>query len=190
MGDVQCWRMWVGLLCLSVVGAGGCGGIRTTPETEDNPSGYASDGLGKLINDYRKANGLPAIRYSASLTAVAEAHVQDLRDEQPDEGSCNLHSWSDAGSWSSCCYTDDGSQAQCMWDKPRELTDYEGDGFEVAAYSSVGMTPEYALELWQSSSGHNQVLLNQGMWAQVTWNALGVAILDGYAVAWFGQETE
>lgn len=185
--------MWWALglfLLLGSSGVTGCVGIRTTPETEDGAGVYATDGLGKLINDYRKASGLPAIRYSASLTAVAEAHVQDLVNNQPDAGSCNLHSWSDGGSWSSCCYTDDGSQAQCMWDKPRELTDYEGDGFEVAAYSSASMTAEQALELWKSSAGHNQVLLNQGAWAQVSWNALGVAILGGYAVAWFGTEAE
>ena len=63
---------------------------------------------------------------------VAEAHVQDLSYNQPVGGQCNMHSWSDRGSWSGCCYTDDHAASQCMWDKPRELTRYPGNGFEIA----------------------------------------------------------
>jgi hypothetical protein len=142
------------------------------------------------INAYRVENGLPKIPMSKSLTKVAETHVKDLVENQPVKGNCNLHSWSDKGSWTACCYTDDHAKAQCMWNKPRELTSYKGDGFEIAAWSSIDISVEQALSLWKGSAGHNNVILNKDIWKDLEWKAMGAAIYQGYAVVWFGKETD
>jgi hypothetical protein len=143
-----------------------------------------------LVNDYRAENALPAIPASPSLCTVATAHVNDLFDNSPhtQPGGCNLHSWSDQGPWTACCYTPDHAQAQCMWDKPGELTIYTGNGYENAA-AGVG-SPAQALALWQSSQPHNEVILNLGIWAGYPWQALGADVYQGYAVLWFGAEAD
>jgi hypothetical protein len=143
-----------------------------------------------LVNEYRAENALPAIPASPSLCTVATAHVHDLNDNSPhtQPGGCNLHSWSDQGPWSACCYTPDHAQAQCMWDKPSELTIYPGYGYENGAQGAG--TPAQALELWQSSIPHNEVILNLGIWANYPWQALGADVYQGYAVLWFGAEPD
>jgi len=147
--------------------------------------------LYKLVNEYRAENGLSAIQFSSSLTYVAQTHVRDLQNYPP-SGNCNTHSWSSNGTWSSCCYTPDHAQAQCMWDKPRELTSYPGNGYENAHGGSGGYqaTATSALEGWKRSSAHNAVILNQGTWHKRPWKALGVGIYKGYAVLWFGEESD
>lgn len=145
--------------------------------------------LHRLINEYRSASGLPAIPLSKSLTVVAQIHAQDL-DTNPPEGSCNMHSWSDSGSWTSCCYTPDHAQAACMWNKPRELTNYSGVGYEISYMHSWAATPSEALAGWKSSSGHNSVIMNLGTWASINWRSVGVGIFGNYAVVWFGEETD
>ena len=144
-----------------------------------------------LVNEYRGENGLPAIPASPSLCIVGTAHVDDLAFNEPHaSASCNLHSWSDAGPWSPCCYTPDHAAAQCMWDKPSELTVYTGNGYENAAGGGFDLSPAEALELWKNSSGHNAVILNQGIWADNPWMALGAGVDHGYAVLWFGTEPD
>jgi len=147
--------------------------------------------LYKLVNKYRAKNGLSAIPLSSSLTYVAQTHVRDLQNSPP-RGNCNMHSWSTNGAWSSCCYTPDHAQAQCMWDKPRELTNYPGNGYENAHGGSNGYqaTATSALKGWKRSHGHNAVILNQGIWSKHSWKALGVGIYKGYAVLWFGKEID
>ena len=61
-------------------------------------------------------------------------------------------------------------------------------GYEIAANAS-GITPAKALELWQKSSAHHAVMINQGIWKK-PWGALGVAINGDYAVAWFGEQAD
>jgi hypothetical protein len=89
--------------------------------------------LPELINDYRKKNGQPEIKG-------------------------NLHSWSDNGNWQGkygngnwigCCYPDDHSKKHCMWDKPKEITGYQGNGYEIAHHGSS--TAQGALNSWKSS---------------------------------------
>lgn len=149
--------------------------------------------LYNLVMQYRTQNGLPIIPLSSSLTFVAQAHCKDLVLNKPNYGSCNLHSWSSKGTWNGCCYTSDHKVATCMWNKPRELTNYKGDGFEIAFNiwrsnnATYTATPEEALEGWKGSSGHNDVILNKSIWRSITWNAIGVAIYQGYATIWFGM---
>jgi uncharacterized protein YkwD len=51
------------------------------------------------------------------------------------------------------------------------------------------MTANYALESWKESSGHNAVIINQGIWKN-QWNAIGVGVFKGFAVVWFGNEID
>lgn len=155
------------------------------------PAGCGPDGVALIaaINDYRADHALPPIVASSSLCIVAETHVNDLRDNAPHTSpNCNLHSWSDQGTWTPCCYTPDHAQASCMWMKPSELASYPSEGYEISA--SGTSTPTGAVQLWANSSGHNAVILNQGTWANLTWNAIGAAQHDGFAHVWFGVITD
>lgn len=147
--------------------------------------------LADLINQYRIQQGLKKIPVSVSLTLVAEAHVLDLENNIL-SGNCNLHSWSNQGNWTACCYTSDHAKAQCMWDKPKEITQrhYIGNGYEIAAYSTGAITPEGALELWKGSSGHHNVIINRDIWVNSNWQAIGAAVSEHYAVVWFGTEAD
>ena len=127
-----------------------------------------------LIMDYRADNGLAAIPLSADLTLVAGRHTLDTTQniwaaglELP-EGA-NTHSWSDAP------YFSDHRDPSVMWEAPARLgTDYPGFGFEIsgAGYRNI----EAALVGWQTSAGHNAVILNQGIWAPSDWNAIGIGV--------------
>lgn len=148
-----------------------------------------------LINEYRETKGLPAIPLSASLSYVAGAHAWDLDENQPDQGICNMHSWSDKGPWTACCYTDDHEQAECLWSKPGELTSYDAFGYEIAYYNSQGVSrhPDIAsaaLEGWKNSPGHNRIIINKYAWKRMNWKAMGVGIYKHYVVVWFGEKTD
>lgn len=151
-----------------------------------------------LIMYYRSMNDLPEIPLSRSLTYVAQQHCIDLAENKPDIAgpACNAHSWSDKGKWSACCYTPDHKQAQCMCDKPKELTSYTGLGFEISCGSSEAqfenyvMTARYALDAWKNSAGHNDVILNKNAWTDMKWLAIGVGIYKGFACVWFGSVTD
>jgi len=141
------------------------------------------------VRSYRASQNLPEVPLSGALTEVAQAHVRDLADEAPHEASrCNLHSWSDDGSWSPCCYTDDHANASCMWDKPAELTDYDSAGYEIAYQGPSDA--ELIIAQWKASPGHNAVMVNRGQWTNFTWQAMGVGIVDDFAVIWFGREED
>ena len=142
--------------------------------------------LFQQINAYRKSLKLSAIPQSPKLTKVAELHAKDL-SQHPPEADCNLHSWSAHGSWKPCCYTRDHANAACMWDKPKEIAGYQGQGFEIAHRSTAGATPEGALSGWKRSPGHHEVMINKGQWSRVEWKAMGVAVFGEYAVVWFGM---
>lgn len=78
--------------------------------------------LYELLMEYRTAENLPPIPLSYSLTKVAKLHMQDLQENDPTDDRCNMHSWSNNGSWKGCCYTSDHKNGKCMWRKPMELT--------------------------------------------------------------------
>lgn len=118
-------------------------------------------------------------------------HAKDLAKNYRGGGDgCNLHSWGPGTSWQGCCYTSDHARATCMWNKPKELTGFPAKGYEVSAFSSGTIDPDSAVQIWQSSSGHNAVILNQGTWASRPWRSLGAAIYGGFAVAWFAEEAD
>ncbi len=145
--------------------------------------------LYRMLMDYRRMNGQPSIPLSPNLSRVAKLHVRDL-EAHPPSGSCNLHSWSEYGPWKSVCYS--GSESvEYMWSKPRELSGYRGNGYEVAASTSSGrMFPGQALSLWERSSSHNDVIVNSGPWDRLRWKAVGLAMSGSYAVVWFGEESD
>ncbi|MFA8451263.1 MAG: CAP domain-containing protein [Bacteroidales bacterium] len=147
-----------------------------------------------LINQYREKKKLPEIPLSRALTTVAQIHARDLAKHYKTNTSCNLHSWSSDGNWTECCYTRDHSKAKCMWDKPRELTDYLADGYEIAFYTTypeelkeIGKT---ALNKWKKSLGHRQVIINEKAFKDAQWNAIGVGIYNGYVCVWFGMDPD
>lgn len=163
--------------------------LLSTAPSKIKPSEIESE-LYRLIMEYRKSEGLPSIPYSRSLSKVARIHVRDLQKNRP-SGKCNIHSWSDDGPWTPGCYTDDHAKANVMWDKPKELTGYKTSGFEIACT----MSPSYinarqALDGWQDSYYHNQVIVNEGVWKGYTWKAIGIGLYGNYAVVWFGYSPD
>ena len=147
-----------------------------------------------IINAYRESQGLQKLSFSKSLTIVARTHVSDSntytpenqRDSRGMQG--NLHSWSNHGSWTPVVYTSDHEYAANMWSKPRELTSYTGNGYEISSWYSGSITPEDALDLWKNSSGHNAVMTTQGNWSDL--KTMGVAIDGKYAHVWFGSAAD
>lgn len=142
-----------------------------------------------LIMDYRKSKKLKPIPLSSKLSQVAQTHARDLAQNYTFNpgNKCNPHSWSKNGSWSACCYTNDHKEAECMWSKPREIAGYKGNGYEIAYYSSNGATAQGGLEGWKVSPSHNPLLINEGMWKKVAWNAIGIGIYKEYGLVWFGE---
>ncbi|KAI9293441.1 hypothetical protein K502DRAFT_366697 [Neoconidiobolus thromboides FSU 785] len=144
------------------------------------------------INRVRQQRGLSAIPYSNELTKVADTHVKDLNANRKQESrsNCNLHSWYLPGN--SCCYYEDHKDPECMWDKPKQLSRYTEDGFEIA-FSSDGkeeLTKELAksiINTFLNSPPHRQVILSEGTWSSEPWLALGTANFNFYTVAWFGR---
>lgn len=144
--------------------------------------------LAELINEYREENSLDPIPVTTSLTEVAQWHVWDLSVNSPHGGECNLHSWSDGELWTPVCYTPDHANASGMWLKPGEITGdvYTGYGYEIAFSGSSD--PAIALNAWKQSAGHNDVILNAGIWNGFDpWPAMGIGMQGGFAVVWFGD---
>jgi hypothetical protein len=77
-----------------------------------------------------------------------------------------------------------------MWDKPRELSPYKGDGFEIAAFYSDGITAQMALDMWKESPSHHDVILQKGIWKTKSFKAMGIGIKGNYACVWFGFEPD
>lgn len=153
-----------------------------------------------LVNAYRNQNGLPSIPVSLSLSLVAQWHVIDLHENNPDSGSdhglpCNGHSWSNAqpALWGSVCYTGDHQYAHGMWDKPSEITNnaYSDYGYEIAIdFISGQATASGALDGWKNSPAHNAVIVELDIWSGKNWPAMGVGIYEHHAVVWFGDQTD
>jgi uncharacterized protein YkwD len=74
-----------------------------------------------------------------------------------------------------------------MWEKPMQIAKYKGNGYEIAAYSSDSINAEMALNMWIQSKGHNDVMLNKGIWKKINFKGIGIGISGNYAVVWFGE---
>lgn len=147
--------------------------------------------LTQLVNNYRVTNGLQPVPVSYWVSTVGQWHVWDLMANSPNTGMCNMHSWSNAMPtlWQGMCYTPDHAQAAQMWGKPRQISGniYTGNGYENAAVAGGNINAITALWVWQNSPAHNDVILNRGVWAGITFRAMGVGIFGNYAVLWFGD---
>ncbi len=157
----------------TILQAQSCVGDGLEPEEEK---------LYRLINEYRAQNRLPAIARSPALNLVANRHVRDL--------TVNLRKLTHG--WSNCPYNaSDQTTYPCMWEAPKRLhTNYPGMSYENAHFKSGGATAESALSSWQDSTAHKAVILNQGVWHDYNWQAIGVGIYQDYAVIWFGKEAD
>ena len=120
--------------------------------------------LFNLINDYRKAMKLPAIPMSKSLSFTANKHIQDLIQNKPDTSTCNLHSWSNKGSWTPCCYQKEKDDKLCMKSKPTEITMYPGTAYEIIYWESKEATPDMAFNQWREISASQSVIINTDKW--------------------------
>ena len=158
--------------------------------SSENPHCISPDEkiLYDLIMDHRQSLGLKPVPMSTSLSEVARLHSIDLMNnfdlDKMDE--CNLHSWSKSTKWNGCCYTADHSQANCMWDKPKEINGYPSHGYEISYFYSSGAKPEIAMAGWEKSPAHISVIANRGIWSDIQWKAIGIGIHGSYATVWFG----
>ncbi len=188
-------------LALAAAWTGGCSAPAahrspTTTPTNASPAAAGPDAPGAAefdllskINAYRETHGLSPLRLSRSLSKVARLHARDLSTHGFSD-ACNIHSWSKSGPWSPCCYRPDHSESRCMWNKPRELTSYDGIGYEIGYRFSAGVRTSRVLDTWRGSPVHDAVLRNSGTWSKRTWRAVGIAVHGDYAIAWFGEEID
>jgi len=146
--------------------------------------------LFKMINEYRRQYDLPAIPLSRSLSFVANTHVKDLFFNHPDQEPCNFHSWSDKGPWKPFCYPGDETKKNSVWDKPMELTQYPGKGFEIVYWENNSAIIDSVISFWRSFDYFNSFLMNTGRWQGKQWNAIGIGICENYAAVWFGELTD
>lgn len=160
-------------------------------QTPNQPDSRARSLLA-AVNKYRRDNDLSEIPASRWLTEVARKHTDDLETNKPEKGACSMHSWSDKGTWSACCYKLSSPSAKCMQNKPREISQgaFAADGFEIVVTFPGRMTEAIALEEWKRSKAHANVILNRGAWKNFKWKAAGASISEHYAVVWFAAEPD
>ena len=81
-----------------------------------------------------------------------------------------------------------------MWNKPRELTNYQSEGYEIAYWTNELLDPKAfaskALLKWKESPEHNSVIINSREWGSMDWKAMGVGYYKGYMVVWFGADPD
>ncbi|MEI7983726.1 MAG: hypothetical protein WCI71_18910 [Bacteroidota bacterium] len=117
-------------------------------------------------------------------------HVKDLFLHHPDQGPCNFHSWSKHGNWKPFCYPRDEDKKNSVWDKPREITRYPARAYEIVYWENNPLEADTILWVWKSESYFNDFLTNSGKWSGVKWGAIGIAVYENYACAWFGEATD
>jgi len=180
MSNIRIIQLLLILICTSI-----------SLQTEAQNLSADESELYRLVMNYRKTKGLPGIPLSKSLTLVAQTHAKDLDENYEPGTACNLHSWSANGNWKPVCYSKDHAQAKLMWSKPRELTAYKGNGYEIAYSEDLDYlaNADNALDGWKLSKEHNAVILNRGAWKK-KWNAIGIGIYGSFAVIWFGNEVD
>jgi len=148
------------------------------------------DRLMKMINTFRKQNKLPEIQVSASLCFVAKTHASDLQLNRPDTSVCNTGSWSNKGNWKSCCYNPYVYKPECMWDKPKELTQYTYRGYELSYFEESIVQADSIFKLWVNATAVVDFILGKGDHSDKKWAAMGVGLSDNYVSLWFGQRID
>lgn len=145
--------------------------------------------LYNLLMAHRAENGKPPIPLSQSLTYVAQLHVRDLAANKVSP-PYTLHSWSKNGPWEGVRYTANHRHARLMWNKPKELTSYKGDGFEVTFSRKGGASAKSAFKSWVDQRSVNDIILNSGNWETIQWHAIGIGVFGDFAVIWFGDQED
>jgi hypothetical protein len=167
-------------------------------QDQQSPLNDKENQFAELVNQNRAEHGLSAVPITNSLTKVARTHIKDLNTYNPDtpdnDDDCNMHSWSSHGTWTAVCYTSPASneQNEGMWNKPREITDYNGNGYEITYRNSAEATPSGAMNAWMTEDPplHLDVILQRGTFANSVWKAMGVGIDGNYVVVWFGEDVD
>jgi hypothetical protein len=169
-------------------------GQSTVRQGKPVPSGFCirepEMELYRMINDYRREASLPEIPLSRSLCYVAMLHAKDIYLNHPDQGPCKVHSWSDKGFWLPFCYPRDETKKATVWDKPRELTSYPSRAYEIVYWENNQLVPDTIMMVWETEEYFNSFLKNFGKWQGMNWNAIGIAIYENYACAWFGDAAD
>jgi|FLOH01.1.fsa_nt_gi hypothetical protein len=142
------------------------------------------------INLLRDDYGMSKLQLSASLSYVANLHVNDLLTNNPDTSVCNLSSWSNKGDWTPCCYTKYLHNPDCMWDKPKELTPYSFRGYELVTFFEEDFNVDSITNLWSDSKETLDMILMRGNYDNKKWICAGVGINENYVSIWFGQRKD
>jgi len=143
--------------------------------------------LYRKINDYRQSKGQQVVPISKSLCYVAKMHVVDLFENHPDTSFCNLNSWSDKGPWTACCHSKQKPDPECILNKPKELTDYDGTAHEICYFDSHDVEVDTVFNFWFRVEQAKDILVNNRKWSMYVWQAMGVAIYKNYACVWLGE---
>lgn len=170
---------WCARDCLGVCGDGTCSrdeSFTTCPDcfcTETD-----EEALARMINVYRRGFNLPDLTIGIGTSRVAQTHARDSAVSITNIGVCNQHSWSgnlfNGLNWTSCCFTADGAQNECMFQKPRQISRLTQLGVEISGRNFGSGSA--VLQAWQATATHNDVILNRASWANFNWRYIGVGI--------------
>ncbi len=146
--------------------------------------------LFEKINELRLNYEKEALQLSTSLSFVAKTHVNDLQTNHPDTSVCNLSSWSDKGIWSPCCYNSYIPDPDCMWDKPKELTNFTYRGYELVVFFDDSPLVDSVITLFSESKEVLDMILTQGNYKNKKWVTCGVGLNEHYVSIWFAQRKD
>ena len=77
-----------------------------------------------------------------------------------------------------------------MNEKPAEISNYPGQAYEIIYWENKRATSERAFDQWRETSVARALITNFKEWESFEWKALGVALHEGFAIAWFGLEED
>lgn len=146
--------------------------------------------LFESINIFLTENGKKPLQLSKSLSYVAKVHINDLQQNHPDTSICMLSSWSDKGEWTPCCYNAYVHDPDCMWDKPKELTNFKYRGYEIALFFEEEFNADTVMQLLYSSNRVLDMLLTKGDYLSKKWVCMGIGINDNYTSIWLAQRSD
>ncbi len=142
--------------------------------------------LFEKINTYRESQGFKALKLSRALCYVANTHVKDLYFNNPDRRGCSMHSWSDKGRWKPMCFRSFDPNYKGMTAKPKELTYYRTDAYEMIYFSNINASAEEILKQWTELETSKAMLHQEGKWKKYNWSSIGVSTFKGYTAVWLG----
>ena len=146
--------------------------------------------LYSLVNTYRAKLALEAIPLSKSLSYVAKIHAADLSKNYSSDDDCNMHSWSDKGTWKAFCFPADQNRRNDIKDKAKKIANYPGKAWELTYWENADADVGFVLEFWNSIPYTSSMIVNTGKWADKEWKSMGVGIQDGYVLLWLGEKVD